>query len=231
MVFVTGDIHGHHDIGKLGSKSFHEGRDLTKSDYVICTGDFGLIWDVNESGPQEKYWLDWLTDKKWTTLFLDGNHENFDRLFALPEKIMLGGKVGIVNDSIFHLKRGEIYWFDNHKVFVFGGAQSIDKIFRTPFISWWPQEIPSYTEMQYGLENLEKVENEVDYILTHTGPRKIVDQVPYKMTEKMNDPTLDYLTKIDDTIKFKKWYFSHMHEDMIIEDKYICQYQKIERML
>ena len=28
--------------------------------------------------------LDWLDGKVFTTLFVDGNHENFDRLYAYP---------------------------------------------------------------------------------------------------------------------------------------------------
>ena len=28
--------------------------------------------------------LDWLDGKAFTTLFVDGNHENFDRLYAYP---------------------------------------------------------------------------------------------------------------------------------------------------
>ena len=230
MVFVTGDIHGSIDINKLGSKAFPEGKALSKSDYVICTGDFGLVWDVNYSRKEEEFWTDWLNDKPWTTLFLDGNHENFDRLFALPQDEKFGSKIGILRDSIFHLRRGEIYTIEGNKIFTFGGAQSIDRVFRTPKISWWPEEIPSYAEMQYGLENLGSVGNEVDYVFTHTCPKEIISFIPYIMSDKLKDPTIDYLSHISKTISFKKWYFSHMHEDMVIQNKYICQYHKIEKL-
>lgn len=33
---------------------------------------------------EEKYWLDWLGDRPWTTLFVDGNHECFPHLAELP---------------------------------------------------------------------------------------------------------------------------------------------------
>jgi predicted phosphodiesterase len=231
MIYVTGDIHGDHDIRKLNRK-FVDGRDLTKNDYVICTGDFGLIWDVNQSGHTEQYWLDWLAGKNWTTLFLDGNHENFDRLNALPQGEMFGGKVGIVNDSIIHLKRGEIYEIEGNRIFTFGGAESIDKMFRTIRTSWWPEEVPSYAEMMYGLENLKRVENQVDFILTHTGPERIINMIPGRMVEKLNDPTIKFLEHVSQIVSFKRWFFGHMHVDMSFESgRYICQYQDVGRLI
>lgn len=38
-------------------------------------GDFGGVWN---GSPEENYWLDWLEDKPFTTLFISGNHENYD---------------------------------------------------------------------------------------------------------------------------------------------------------
>lgn len=52
---------------------------MTKDDYVIICGDFGGVWD---EGKMETVLLDWLDSKSFTTLFVDGNHENFDRLYA-----------------------------------------------------------------------------------------------------------------------------------------------------
>lgn len=71
MIYITGDIHG--DPSKLSSDIFPEQKEMTKDDYVIICGDFGLIWEQKES-KTEKYWLDWLEEKPFTTLFVDGNH-------------------------------------------------------------------------------------------------------------------------------------------------------------
>ncbi len=145
MIYLTGDAHGEHDMPKLSSKRFPQGKDLTKEDYVIILGDFGLLWDI-ELSPIEIYWLNWLENKPWTTLFIDGNHENFNRINALPEVSMFGSKVGKVNDSVFHLKRGHIYNINDMKILTIGGAASIDKMQRTENISWWKEELISYTE-------------------------------------------------------------------------------------
>ena len=77
MIYVTGDTHANLDISKLSTKKFPQQRELTKDDYVIVAGDFGLVWD---GSGREIYWQDWLADKNFTTLFVDGNHENFDIL-------------------------------------------------------------------------------------------------------------------------------------------------------
>jgi calcineurin-like phosphoesterase family protein len=78
-VYVTGDTHCPIDIKKLNSENFQEGKTLTKDDVVIILGDFGLLWkDIPDK--EEKYWTNWLNNKPWTTLFVDGNHENHNRL-------------------------------------------------------------------------------------------------------------------------------------------------------
>ena len=77
-IFVTGDCHA--EFKKLSFKAFPEGRSLTKEDFVIVCGDFGL-WDESA---EQKYWLDWLEARPFTTLWIDGNHENFDLLKRYP---------------------------------------------------------------------------------------------------------------------------------------------------
>lgn len=86
MIYVTGDTHANIDISKLNTKNFPQQKSLSKDDYIIVSGDFGLVWD---GSAREIYWQDWLTNKNFTTLFIDGNHENFDILYRLPisEKI------------------------------------------------------------------------------------------------------------------------------------------------
>jgi len=43
-IWITGDIHGFQNINKLSARWWPEGKNLTKSDYVIICGDFGLLW-------------------------------------------------------------------------------------------------------------------------------------------------------------------------------------------
>ena len=57
---------------------------MTKTDYMVICGDFGGVWNADRravrESPAEKDALDWLDEKPFTTLFVPGNHENYDRL-------------------------------------------------------------------------------------------------------------------------------------------------------
>ena len=83
MIFITGDTHRELDIHTINPREFVEGRTLTRDDYVIICGDFGCIWD---GGSGDRFWLNWLESEGWNTLFIDGNHENFDVLNQYPEE-------------------------------------------------------------------------------------------------------------------------------------------------
>ena len=82
MIYITGDTHG--AFQRLSTKNFPEQREMTKDDYLIICGDFGLIWDVGAESKEEKYWLKWFEEKPFTLLFIDGNHENYDLLNSIP---------------------------------------------------------------------------------------------------------------------------------------------------
>ena len=100
---MTGDIHASYDIAKL-SESCFDTAGLTKDDYVIICGDFGLVWNNSAS---EQYWLRWLDARPFTTLFVDGNHEGFSLLNSFLETTWNGGAVHQVATSVLHLKRGQ----------------------------------------------------------------------------------------------------------------------------
>lgn len=237
MVFVCGDTHHNIDFHKLSSKNWKEGKELTKSDYLIVAGDFGLIWS-NKKDASERYLTDWYNEKPWTTLFIDGNHENFDRLFSneFPEVEMFGSIVKQISDSIFYLQRGHVYTIENHTFFVFGGGNSIDKARRAVHVSWWEQEMPSYLEMKRAIENLSSYNNEVDYIITHSCSHEIFNRLMlrFNMIHKAgNDEKSlrDFFSWVKENVSFKEWHFGHFHDDTVFDDKYYLHYNKSPRRL
>ena len=121
MIYITGDTHG--GFQRFGSKYFPQQTQMGRNDYMIICGDFGGLWD---GGQKDQHWLDWLAEKPFTTLFVDGNHENFDLLNALPEKEWHGGRVHEVRENILHLMRGQIFTFSGLTWFTMGGASSHD---------------------------------------------------------------------------------------------------------
>ncbi|MDO4443019.1 MAG: metallophosphoesterase [Slackia sp.] len=211
-VFITGDTHGPLEIGRL-NKTFAVGRTLDKDDYLIVLGDFGLVWaDRSECN----YWLRWLEKKPFTTLFVDGNHENFDMLDSMDVQPWHGGMVHRVNDSVLHLMRGHVFDIAGRSFFCMGGARSVDRIWRTPGKSWWPQEMPSVEERAAAWEALEARGWKVDYVLTHCA----ASNVQYRLNPTYeNDDLTRFLFDIEKRLEYRHWFFGHYHEDRAIDER------------
>ena len=218
MVYICGDTHNIIDIDKLDVESWEDGAFLTKNDYLIVAGDFGLIWDLQQS-KREQELIEWYNSKPWTTLFIDGNHENFNRLFSdeFPEIEMFGSKVKKISDSIFYLQRGNIYTIDRMTFFTFGGGQSIDKNRRHPNVSWWPQEIPDYEETNHAIQSLLSVQNCVDVIITHTCSNESFEELAnhfdFSYKSDSEKSLKDFFSWVQENVSYAKWYFGHFHAD------------------
>ena len=119
-IFMTGDTHG--DFSRLRPVAFREQGGLTKDDYLIICGDFGGVWDGSEI---EQQWLDWLEDRSFTTLFVSGNHENYDLLRSYPTSVWHGGLGAADPSQRLHLMRGQLYEICGRKLY-HGGASSHD---------------------------------------------------------------------------------------------------------
>jgi len=228
MIWITGDTHGEIDISKISSKKWPEGKTLTKNDYLIISGDFGFLW-YDQTDNTEKWWINWLSQRSWTTLFIDGNHENHKRLQSLEKIEMFGGIVGKVNDSIYHLRRGEHYTIQNNSFFCFGGAKSHDIEYRTKGLNWWPEEIPSDIEKQKGLDTLAMNRNKVDYLIFHTIPSRYVKDLSSGVEYKAEDPTCDYLENICSAVEFKHGFSGHFHIDMELH-KWTILFEQVKRI-
>lgn len=252
MIFVTGDTHGDWR-GRLNSEAFPEGKSLTKSDFVIICGDFG-IWDDSR---RERAALNWLDAQPFTTLVLDGNHENYDILDSLPLKEWNGGLVHFIRSSVIHLTRGQIFTLDGHTFFTFGGASSHDisagilepsapdfwkvkkkldadpyALYRINHISWWSRELPSEDEMATGLKNLKEHNNSVDYILTHSPYTSMLRIMDGGSSIYKPDFLTDYLQQIKQTVDYKQWIFGHMHVNRNFHtEQATCIYEQIVRLL
>ncbi len=224
-VFLSGDTHGELDLDKV-TDYFEDmalyDDELSKDDYLIILGDAGILWD---GGAQDASVQQTLRDLPVTVLWLDGNHENFDLIDDYPEDIWHGGRVQFIADDIIHLMRGQIYDIGGWSFFVFGGGNSIDKGSRTPGISWWSEEMPSTEEYEEGQQNLEKHGNKVDYILTHTCPEHVAEQMVSYLYS--GEETLQrYFDIISETTEFEEWYFAHWHMDEDIGN-YHCLWNSI----
>ena len=213
-VFITGDTHGHVSIGKLSRNKGFDPDGLTREDCVIVLGDFGLVWHDPPTS-QERYWLDWLESKPWTTLFIDGNHEKHALLGSLPEKGWHGGRVHVVRDHVLHLMRGHVFEIGGSTFFAMGGARSSDMEWRKPYKSWWPEEVPSADERARAADAIAEA-GEVDYVLTHCPPAKELVAVSRKVgfTPELDAYSNWLQTEVADRLVFRRWFYGHLHLDM-----------------
>ena len=214
MFLITGDIHGLRsieDVERL-SLAHQELFDMmTKEDYLIIAGDFGLIWD---SSVEEIQLQQWLEDRPFTTLFIDGNHENFDLLELLyPVENWHGGKIRRISQSVIQLMRGQVYEIDGKSFFTMGGAESYDKQFRIQGISWWPQEIPSEKEMREARANLLGHRMQVDYVITHCLPTSVQHQLFGDNSIYPDNALTDFFEEINQKMTYTQWYSGHYHRD------------------
>lgn len=219
-IILAGDTHGLLDMGKI-TEYFETNDEYSKDDYLIILGDAGVLWnDVEDNDVQEI-----LNNLPVTTLWIDGNHENFDMLEDYPEDKWNGGRVHFITDSIIHLARGQVFEIDGLTFFTFGGGNSIDKASRQIGLSWWPQEMPSDYEYEEGLNNLEKVNWKVDYVLTHTCPEFIATELVTYL-QPGEEALRRYLDHIAENLEFDEWFFGHFHIDESV-DNFRCLYNEI----
>lgn len=137
---------------------------------ILHLGDFG-IWP----GAFGRDYLDTvesaLAAAGLTLAFVDGNHEDFAQLLALPVTPLDDGTPGIrrVRPGIYHLPRGTRWTWGGLRWLALGGAASVDRAWRKPGISWWPEE-----SLTAGDVRRAAAPGPVDIMLTHDCPDGVV---------------------------------------------------------
>jgi len=154
--------------------------------------------------------------------------------------------------------RGEIYLIDGKTIFTFSGALSsdiedrnnidelntykkvkkyrygqlvgvINKKVKIGSISHWKSELPTEEEYNYGLENLSKLNYNVDYIFSHTCPNSIIEEFIHQTEfnfKKFECPVSLYFDEVNEKVFFKKWFFGHLHTNYIFDD-FICHFPMV----
>jgi len=245
MIWLTGDLHSGETAMHISSSRFKEGK---RGDIVICLGDLGGVWyhdyHTNEKHRrQEDFFLNSQLRQRFLWLTVDGNHENFARLFGgeFPLVDIFGGKAYKIREHVYYLKRGEIFNIEGRTFFAFGGAMSSDiepctftnmygkqQLWpgRTEGINWWPEEVPSQMDLENACRNLDRVNRKVDYVLTHTSP--ISQRLLFKGKGQLSDPTESMLQGLwDRGLEFKNWHFGHFHLERQV-GKFVCNYKQVQ---
>ena len=214
MLYVTGDTHGRQDQWVQQVEPV-----LQPGDTMIVCGDFGVGFWKGRFGPEEAFY-DHISGQDYTVLFVDGNHENFEKLYSYPEEEWKGGRVHKIRHNLLHLMRGEVYSLDGITLFAFGGGYSLDKYIRQEDVSWWRQEMPSPEEYENARANLRQAGQQAGYIITHTAPSESVCYlstirrlgIKNNVIEEM--PLTTFLDDIYQNVAYKHWYIGHFHVDV-----------------
>jgi hypothetical protein len=171
-VLLTGDVHGNTQwlIGHVLQQAQNQDCQL-----VLQLGDFG-IWP-GRSGTR---FLD-VVNREYQRVgiplwFIDGNHEDFDQLYALP--LDEHGRRP-VREFIAHLPRGHRWSWGGREILACGGAASIDMDLRLPRRTWWPQESITDDEVEQCIAG-----GSADVLLSHDV------QLEVEMTDAAADNAL-----------------------------------------
>lgn len=249
MIYITGDTHGNF-VRFSNQRMKQQGLSLSEDDYIIVCGDFGMCWAKDKTFD---YDCENFARKKYTVLWIQGNHENYDMISEYPVEEWHGGKVRhIVKDKVILLERGQVFDIEGKKFFTFGGASSHDiqggildrkdidfdekqknahksnLPYRIVHESWWAEELPNEEEMNEGRVNLEKNGYKVDYVLTHccsTPLQERLDRPPCRLFKP--DILTNYLEEIENKLSYRHWFFGHYHMDKNIDEKHSVLYHTI----
>lgn len=216
MIYITGDMHA--DFSRFKNRMLHK---LKKNDALIICGDFGFIWD---GSPKEQKLLKKIGKLPYNVLFVEGTHENYDLLEKYEITEWCGGKTRQISGRLRQLMRGQVFEIAEKTVFTFGGGQTDDIYDLQEGTNWWRREIPSNEELEEGMENLEKADNKVDFIVTYEPPAKMED---FLIGSGERNHINTYLNKIFDTADFKGWFFGKLHLNKLIPPKYHAVYDNI----
>lgn len=217
MVYITGDTHG--DYSRFTSPA---ARRLRPGDTLVVCGDFGFLWD---GGRRENALIKKIGKLPYTVLFLDGRHENYDLLAEYPVTEWKGGRVQVIDGSLMHLLRGEIYTLEDETYFAFGGGESPDPAFRSGAKTWWEEESPTAEEMLAARRRLEQAGNKVDYILTHEPSGKARGYMSGR-GEALNGVNV-FLNTIEDSVEYQRWFFGCLHLDKPMSKRHLAVFRDI----
>jgi Icc-related predicted phosphoesterase len=157
-VGLAGDWHGNtwHAIQTLNK---FKKQNITT---IIQLGDFG-IWGGQDSATFIRKVERTLKNNEQKLYIVLGNHENYEKVNNVP----INEDTGLQHyrENIFFFPRGFRGMLGEYSFVTLGGANSIDKEWRTPYISWWAEESITLGEVYRTAEG-----GHADIMFTHDAP-------------------------------------------------------------
>lgn len=155
-ILVAGDVHGDvHWWRKVCATA-----EYFSCDTIFQVGDFGWWPHVHPDYPAAA--CDLLDKHDVNAYWIDGNHENFDDLLAMP-----AGPDGFVvcGPRLKYVPRGTAWTWNEVRFLGLGGAYSIDKHHRMLGLSYWEQELITRADVERALNA-----GPADIMFAHDSP-------------------------------------------------------------
>jgi len=157
-IVVAGDWHGN---GRAARNAF-DAATLVGATLVIQLGDFGM-WPGFEGTAYLNEVESHAAGAGIPVAWIDGNHEDFNQLLALPVDPVSGLRP--VRKHVWHVPRGASWEWHDVRFRALGGATSLDRKSRKIGKSWWVEESISDIDIAAAVAG-----GPCDVLLTHDCP-------------------------------------------------------------
>ena len=131
------------------------------ADVIVHLGDFGYTYKPSFLAVVDEE----LDAAGIDLLFVDGNHEDFPKLYGYP---LVDGRRKLTG-RIWHLPRGYRWEWAGVRFLALGGAHSVDRRYRLPGRSWWPQETLTRADVVRAAAG-----GPADVLISHDCPAGVV---------------------------------------------------------
>lgn len=179
-------------------------------DTIVHTGDYGYRFD--------HWFVEWVEGvlARWDMilLFVDGNHDEHEFLWALPED---KDGFGILTEHVRYIPRGHRWEWWGKKWMGLGGAVSVDRFARTEGKSWWRTEEITDSDIRRFSND-----GEADIVIAHDVPAFV--NVPGIVEGRYGQWPVEFhsdidrswehrkkLTKLAQRVQPKRWIHGHYH--------------------
>lgn len=175
---------------------------------ILHVGDFGYSFDFR--------FLDAVSEQlavfDMVLGFVDGNHEDHPFLERAARDWTVDGRT-YLRSNIVHLPRGYRWQWGDVSFLALGGAHSVDKPWRTPGTSWWPEETITFEQANAAI-----LGGPADVMICHDGPTGVtipgIEGNPYNFPEmelRAADQHRDLLRAVVDAVQPRHLWHGHYH--------------------
>jgi Icc-related predicted phosphoesterase len=209
--YVLGDTHGREEAIAVAVRH----AKMEGCQQIVQVGDFGNWPHVPDGGEFLAYAEKVCAENDVMFWWLDGNHENHDRLEVLVDEHGRDKPIEL-SPHVHYLPRSCRWKWEGVTFMALGGAYSIDQQWRTPHISWWSGETITASDVERAA-----VGDRPDVMLTHDAPLGVTPWAEAATRDRKKDlwpeskANREALTAVFEAVKPSLLVHGHYHRRYI----------------